>query len=403
MSKNLVLVLDTETIGVCDPTVYDLGYVIYDLADGKVLVARDYLTKEVYGQTERMKTAYYANKLPLYEERLADGYCKKVKWSYILRQLKRDINKYKVDGLWAYNSGFDKRAIAETCKELKVNHNPTADGINDIWKGLTDPHITESAAYQEFCRRNGYFTKHKKPRVRATAEIVFRFLTQDEDYQEQHTALEDSKIEAVILRKARALAMANAQTERNTMDKKTERQLKLFRKIKEEQNRRKYGIFQTYTITQTERKELVMNEKVANYLFEQLTKYARQHYVWRQGYDKWVEFTPQLIQQIISTPDGMRKQDIVVLCESPEYEDCPFEIEHDSPWDHRWPGDYDENAYNCWKVIAYSLEDVLLRREEWDNGEKPYFAAHPTLFDFTANSAHHGVPQLSEEEYTSLN
>lgn len=210
MNNNLVLVLDTETIGVCDPTVYDLGYVIYDLADGRVLVARDYLTKEVYGQTERMKTAYYANKLPLYEERLADGYCKKVKWSYILRQLKRDINKYKVGGLWAYNSGFDKRAIAKTCKELKVNHNPTADGINDIWKGLTDPHITESAAYQEFCRRNGYFTKHKKPRVRATAEIVFRFLTQDEDYQEQHTALEDSKIEAVILRKARALAMANA-------------------------------------------------------------------------------------------------------------------------------------------------------------------------------------------------
>ena len=214
MSKNLVLVLDTETIGVCDPTVYDLGYVIYDLADGKVLVARDYLTKEVYGQTERMKTAYYANKLPLYEERLADGYCKKVKWSYILRQLKRDMNKYKVDGLWAYNSPFDKRAIAMTCKELKVNHNPTADGINDILKGLTNPHITESAAYQEFCRRNGYFTKHKKPRVRATAEIVFRFLTQDEDYQEQHTALEDSKIEAVILRKARALAMANAQTEK---------------------------------------------------------------------------------------------------------------------------------------------------------------------------------------------
>ena len=48
-----VLVLDTETLGVCDPTVYDLGYIIYDDVDG-IIVARDYITKEVYGQTERM-------------------------------------------------------------------------------------------------------------------------------------------------------------------------------------------------------------------------------------------------------------------------------------------------------------------------------------------------------------
>lgn len=205
-----LLVLDTETIGVCDPTVYDLGYVIVDSTDG-IVVERDYLTAEIYGQTERMKTAYYANKLPIYEQRLADGYCKKVKWSYILRMLKRDMNKHKVDGIYAYNSSFDTRAIAKTCKELNINHNPTADGIKDIWKGLTDPFITSTPEYQEFCRRNGYMTKHKKPRVRATAEIVFRFLTGQTDYMEEHTALEDSKIESVILQ--RVLAIASAQTE----------------------------------------------------------------------------------------------------------------------------------------------------------------------------------------------
>jgi len=200
-----VLVLDTETIGVCDPTVYDLGYLIHDIADGKTLVERDYITKEVYGQTERMKTAYYANKLPIYEKRLADGYCKLVRWADALRILQRDINKYKPDGIYAYNSRFDNRSIAKTCVELKVNKNPTADGILDIWRGLTDPRITKSPEYIEFCRRNGFMTKHKKPRPQQKAETVFRFLTGQTDFIEEHTALEDSKIELSILVKALAL------------------------------------------------------------------------------------------------------------------------------------------------------------------------------------------------------
>lgn len=199
-----VLVLDTETIGVVDPSVYDLGYLIYDDVDG-IVVARDYITAEIYGQTERMNTAYYANKLPIYEKRLADGYCKKVKWSYILRMLQRDINKHKPDGIYAYNSRFDTRSIAKTCEELKVKKNPTSDGIRDIWKGLTDPLITKSPEYIEFCRRNGFMTRHRKPRPQAKAETVYRFLTGQTDYVEEHTALEDSKIELAILLRAMSL------------------------------------------------------------------------------------------------------------------------------------------------------------------------------------------------------
>jgi len=195
-----VLVLDTETLGVCDPSVYDLGYLIYDTADG-MLVSRDYITKEIYDNPKKMQTAYYYNKLPIYEERLADGYCKKTKWTYILRILQRDINKYKPDGIYAYNSSFDTRAIAKTCKLFKTK-NPTADGIKDIWKGLTDPHITKTEEYKEFCKVNGFMTKHKRPRCQAKAETVYRYLTRQTDYVEQHTALEDSKIELAILLKA---------------------------------------------------------------------------------------------------------------------------------------------------------------------------------------------------------
>lgn len=204
-----IIVLDTETLGVFDPSVYDLGYVIYDDVDG-IIKTRDYITKEIFDQPELMKTAYYANKLPIYHKRLADGYCKKISWKYALRVLKRDINKYHVDGIYAYNSRFDTRAIAKTCEKLGIKTNPTADGITDIWKGLTDPHITGTKEYQDFCRRNGFMTKHKKPRCQAKAETVYRYLMNQTDYVEEHTALEDSKIELAILLKALSLCRVAA-------------------------------------------------------------------------------------------------------------------------------------------------------------------------------------------------
>jgi len=203
-----VLVLDTETLGVADPSVYNFGYLIYDTVDGKTLVERDYISTEIYDNHREMSKAFYKNKIPLYEQRLADGSCKKMKWSYVLRMFKRDINKFKPDGIFAYNSGFDFRAIAKTCEKLGTKTNPTSHGIRDIWKGLTDPLITSTPEYQDFCRRNGYMTKHAKPKVRATAEIVYRYLTGQTEYEEEHTALADSKIECVILQRALAIASA---------------------------------------------------------------------------------------------------------------------------------------------------------------------------------------------------
>ena len=196
-----LLVLDTETLGVFDQSVYDLGYLIYDTESEEIVVARDYITQEIYDNPAKMKSAYYANKLPIYEDRLASGYCKKIKWAYALRVLQRDINKYGVEALYAYNSPFDTKAIAKTCELLRAK-NPTACGICDIWKGLTDPHITETQEYQDFCRKNGFMTKHKKPKCQAKAETLYRYLTNQVDYEEQHTALEDSKIELAILLKA---------------------------------------------------------------------------------------------------------------------------------------------------------------------------------------------------------
>jgi hypothetical protein len=42
-------------------------------------------------------------------------------------------------------------------------------------------------------------TKHKKPQVRLTAEILYRYISGDRDFIESHTGLEDILIETALL------------------------------------------------------------------------------------------------------------------------------------------------------------------------------------------------------------
>ena len=72
-----------------------------------------------------------------------------------------------------------------------------ADGIADIMEVISG--ITETEDYQEFCRLNGFMTKHRRPRPQMKAETLYRYLTKNKDYEEEHTGLEDSLIELAIL------------------------------------------------------------------------------------------------------------------------------------------------------------------------------------------------------------
>ena len=50
--------------------------------------------------------------------------------------------------------------------------------------------------YGEFCYNNDYLTKHGSRRY--TAEIIYRWLTNDNEFAENHTGLEDVMIERKI-------------------------------------------------------------------------------------------------------------------------------------------------------------------------------------------------------------
>lgn len=191
------IILDTETAHSLDfPLVYDLGYCITN-ENGEIIKTRSYVIKEVYDNKKLFKTAYYKDKRPLYEQRLKSGYSKKVYLAYALRQLTKDMEKYGIEK-YAYNSEFDNKAISHTMKHFnKTKYNPIENGILDIMD-LIAP-ITNTEEYKKYCMDNGFTTKHKKPRPRKTAETLYSYLTNNPDYKEEHTALEDSKIEAYIL------------------------------------------------------------------------------------------------------------------------------------------------------------------------------------------------------------
>ena len=110
--KNYYLVLDTET---CDeithPLVYDIGFVIAD-TQGNIYERRSYLVYEIFfGERELMKSAYYAEKIPMYMEDFKNKarICKR--FFNIRKEIMELIDLYQPVAVCAYNAAFDVRAL----------------------------------------------------------------------------------------------------------------------------------------------------------------------------------------------------------------------------------------------------------------------------------------------------
>lgn len=160
------------------------------------------------------------------------------------------------------------------------------------------------------------------------------------------------------------------------------------------------GISKVYNIKKTVTKKLLLNDKLAKWLFNRITKDKFAHYVLRTGYDTYKEITLDLIKQLLAKAEQdesvLKKGIFAELSDFPEYEDIPFEVEHASPYDHRWEGDYDENAYDDWKVITYSITHFLFE-DEWE--KEPVFVKHPELFDFSEEEVVINDEELEDTDY----
>lgn len=204
--RSYYLTIDTETAnGFDDPIVYDLGGCIHD-KNGNVYETFSFVIYETfYGMADLMKTAYYAKKLPKYHEEIASGKRKVVRYATAKKHIRNLCEKYGVKAVIAHNMRFDYRSTTRTQRYLTKSafryFLPYGVPLWDTLKMAQDT-ICKQWTYKEWCYRNGYLTKNGRPR--ATAEILYRYISGQEDFIEEHTGLADVLIEKEIFAKCMA-------------------------------------------------------------------------------------------------------------------------------------------------------------------------------------------------------
>ena len=203
------IVLDCETAP-CDRTIeeveplnmlaYDIGWVVTDKR-GIVYEKRSFVVADIFlDEQDLMRSAYYANKIPEYWEGIKTRE-REVRSLYNIRKIfLNDIENYNITQIFAHNMRFDNGALNNTIRWVTKSKNryffPYDCEVCDTLK-LSRQFIATMPTYKNYCENNGYLTKNGRPRL--TAEIIYRFISGEEDFSEEHKGLEDCMIEKEIL------------------------------------------------------------------------------------------------------------------------------------------------------------------------------------------------------------
>ena len=194
------MVLDTETANsMDDPMMYDIGGAIVDKR-GHVYESFSFVIYDVFCADRALfDTAYYAAKRPMYEAQIARGERRIVGIYTARRHIHMLCEKWNVKAIIAHNARFDYKSTNYTLRYITKSKTryflPYGVPLWDTLKMAQDT-ICKQPTYKRWCERNGYLQKNGKPR--ATAEILYRYITLNNDFIESHTGLEDVLIEKEI-------------------------------------------------------------------------------------------------------------------------------------------------------------------------------------------------------------
>lgn len=195
------IVLKDESLDLTQSLVYDIGWAVTDKR-GNIYQTRSFVIYETFvGMKDVMKSAYYADKIPMYWEQIKNGQRKLVSFWTARKILFEDVKRYGVKNIFAHNAGFDVRALNNTIRYVsKSKYRFFFPRKVEMWDTLKMSRqiFGKRPTYIRFCERNGYMTRHRVPQVRLTAEILYRYITGDPDFIESHTGLEDVLIETKI-------------------------------------------------------------------------------------------------------------------------------------------------------------------------------------------------------------
>lgn len=208
MKKIYSIVLDTETCPLdrdleevvpSNMWTYDFGYIVRD-RKGNIYEKRSFIIYDIYvGEKTCMNSAYYKNKIPMYEADLKKGSRKMVTFNTARKIFLEDIKKYNVTECFAHNMRFDYGTLNTTIRWITKSKMryffPYGIKICDTLK--MSRQVLNTPTYKKWCVKNNELTKRKQPKM--TAESLYKFITKNTEFKESHTALEDVLIESEIL------------------------------------------------------------------------------------------------------------------------------------------------------------------------------------------------------------
>ena len=191
-----ICIFDTETTSIEKPFAYNVGYTIFDTEEKAILHKADYVAEQIWHNLELFTTAYYADKRELYIGRMKAKKCEMMKLGHITQRMARDFKAYNVEAAFAYNSPFDERVFNFICDWFKIKNPFDNIPIYDI-RGYVHQFIAFTPDFQGFCDKHKRYTEGGN--YSTTAETLFQYITQNIEFEEEHTALADALIELEIL------------------------------------------------------------------------------------------------------------------------------------------------------------------------------------------------------------
>lgn len=210
------IMLDTETANTIEEDdgkvnmryvlPYDIGFAIID-THGRMYETHSFVNSDIFlKEKELMQSAYYKAKIPQYWREIWEGK-RKVADTYTIRKFILDkIAEYNIKFVCAHNARFDHTAMNNIVRwTTKSKYRYFFPHGIEFWDTLrmANQVVAKTPTYIKFCETNGYMTKHKTPRPQVTAEILYRYITGNNDFKEEHTGLEDVLIEVEILKYCR--------------------------------------------------------------------------------------------------------------------------------------------------------------------------------------------------------
>ena len=205
--RKYFLVVDVETANSTEQALtYDVGFSVCD-KQGRVYESRSYAIsdiffdeKKIYGNTELMDSAYYAQKLPQYYDGMCSGAWKVAPLLVVRKEIHQLMKEYNISVVCAYNCHFDKSALNTTLRYVSKSalrwFFPYNTEFYCIWN-MACQTICKQKNFLKFCLENGLYSASGN--CKTSAEVVWAYLTDNVDFEEKHTGLEDVKIEVQIM------------------------------------------------------------------------------------------------------------------------------------------------------------------------------------------------------------